>query len=595
MKRFLLIVLIFLNTELNAQTILSSRIVDWSHTGYEGIIPDSADVVDVTMFGGVGDGVTDNHPFIINAINSLGGNRGVIYFPPGNYLFQSTINLLDSVILRGSSSDSTHLVFDFAGTAGNNINITGSTSFPFTNVLSGFDKGSSSIVVADASNFLSGDYAEIQEDNGTWDTQPVSWADHSIGQIIRINFISGDTLFFDQSLRIRYDSSMHVQMRKFIPAKEIGIECMNISRRDSVASGLCINIYFDHAVNCWIRGVESSRSVGSHIEADASAHLEITGNYVHHSFAYDGVSTHGYGITLFKHTCECKLENNIMNHLRHSFSLQCGANGNVFGYNYSVDPNRSEFPSNFGADISLHGHYSYANLFEGNMVQNIMIDQTWGPSGPFNTFFRNRAELYGIIMTSGTMQSDSLNFVGNEITNTGPFMGNYTLYGNGKFEYGNNVRGTLTPAGTTTLNDSSYYLSSTPSFWTASSFPAIGEPVVFGSGSIPAKDRFTSGINFTSCSDQLPTSIRSNFYSEINIFPNPVTNEFSFSCSSFKGKKISMKMYDVLGEEVFLRSSGIDDSSSEIKVDVSALEKGIFLFTLSDGGNFFAVNKIVKE
>jgi hypothetical protein len=89
---------------------------------------------------------------------------------------------------------------------------------------------------------------------------------------------------------------------------------------------------------------------------------------------------HGYGIALYFHTSDCLIEDNIFRNLRHSLSFQCGANGNVVGYNYSRDPNRSEFPANYGADISMHGHYSYANLFEGNIVQNIQLDQTWGPS-----------------------------------------------------------------------------------------------------------------------------------------------------------------------------------------------------------------------
>ncbi len=110
----------------------------------------------------------------------------------------------------------------------------------------------------------------------------------------------------------------------------------------------------------------------------------------------------------------------VKRNLRHAMMVKTGANGNVFSYNYSKNVRRSEWPNNYGGDISLHGHYSYANLFEGNIVQNIMIDHYWGPSGPLNTFFRNRAELYGIIMTGGDpTTSDMQNFVGNEITNNG--------------------------------------------------------------------------------------------------------------------------------------------------------------------------------
>ena len=418
MKIILTLFLPFILFTAVSQTIPASRIADWSHAGYPGSIPSPSIILNVMNFGAVGDGINDDANSIRSAIDSLHGTRGVVYFPAGNYLVGSTIDLPDSVILRGESSDSSKIIFNFNGAVGNGFNITGSVSGVFTTIISGVDRGSNSIVVTDPSTFAAGDFAELIENNGTWDTDPVFWADNSVGQILHLTQVSGDTLFFDSPLRINYDTTLNVRIQKIIPAVEIGIECLQISRADNVAAGVCYNINFNYAANCWIRGLESNVSVGSHIEIDASTNISIRGCYVHHSYLYDGVSTHGYGITLFAHTGQCRIENNIMQHLRHSFSLQTGANGNVIAYNYSIDPNRSEFPSNYGADISLHGHYPFSNLFEGNIVQNIMLDQTHGPNGPFNTFFRNRAELYGILMTSGTIQNDSMNFVGNEVTNT---------------------------------------------------------------------------------------------------------------------------------------------------------------------------------
>ena len=539
---------------LSAQIIDPARTTNWSRAGYEGTIPNPANVIDVTSFGAIGDSLTDNHAFIVNAMNSLNGEQGVLYFPAGNYLIQSSITLNDSVVLRGASADSTHLIFDLSGVVGNCINTIGSVNSSFVHVLSGFNKNNSFVVVDSVSGFTAGDYAEIQQDNGTWDTQPVFWADQSIGQMIRIVSISGDSIFINPPLRIDYDSSLNVQIRKFIPAKETGIECLSITRRDSIATGVCFNIYFDHAVNCWVRGVESRKSIGSHIEADASSHIELTGNYLHHAFAYDGISTHGYGITLFKHTGDCKVENNILRYLRHSISLQCGANGNVVAYNYSTEPNRSEFPSNLGADISMHGHYPFSNLFEGNIIQTIQFDQTWGPSGPFNTFFRNRAELYGILMSSGAVNSDSQNFVGNEIPNTGVFLGNYSLAGSGHFEYGNNVRGVITPSGTIPLNDSSYYLRSIPAFWNITdAWPSIGDPILPGSGSIPAKVRFLSGVSLTSCSETLVTTIEAydKLYSWI-VYPNPSQGviKIKMNGNSLLGEKIRFLLTDVLGNKI---------------------------------------------
>lgn len=121
--------------------------------------------------------------------------------------------------------------------------------------------------------------------------------------------------------------------------------------------------------------------------------------------------------------------------------VKTGTNGNVFGYNYSIDPYRSETIHDYSGDVSLHGHYAFANLFEGNLVQNIIIDHYWGPSGPLNTFFRNRAELYGFIITSSDNPTNQQNIAGLEITNTNFLYGMYTISGEDHFEYGNFVTG----------------------------------------------------------------------------------------------------------------------------------------------------------
>ena len=513
--------LVFFATTNFAQTIPQSRTSNWQYAGYSNNLSSPTIILDVTQFGATGNGTTDDADAIRSAIDSLHGMRGVVYFPPGNFLLKSSLDLPDSIIIRGATSDSTHLIFNLNGVVGNAINISGSQSGVFTSVISGAERNSSKIVVSDPSNFTEGDYAELLENNGSWDTQPVFWADNSVGQILHLTRISFDTLFFDSPLRINYDSNLVIRVQKIIPAVEVGIECLKISREDNVASGVCINVFLNYAANCRIQGVESSLSIGSHIEADASTHITISGCYIHHSFLYDGVSTHGYGITLFAHTGQCLIENNIMKHLRHSFSLQTGANGNVIAYNYSTDPNRSESPANASADISLHGHFPYSNLFEGNIVQNIQIDQTHGPNGPYNTFFRNRVELYGIIISSGSVQNDSMTFVGNEVPNTGFLMGNYSLAGTGHFEFGNSIRGTLTPPGTSPLPDSSYFLQGPPPFWTSNSFPSVGIPNAIGSGSIPAKDRFMAGVNLTSCNSDINPRVELIDYLSFEIFPNP--------------------------------------------------------------------------
>ena len=303
-------------------------------------------------------------------------------------------------------------------------------------------------------------------------------------------------------LRITYESQLNPRIRKIDPRVNAGVECLKLKRLDQSTSGS--NIMISLAANCVVRGVESDKSVAAHVNIFQSTRILVEGNYFHHSFLYDGASQHGYGVTLNNHSGECLITNNIFDYLRHAMMVKTGANGNVFSYNYSNEVHRSEtFLPDYGGDISLHGHYAFANLFEGNIVQNIIIDHAWGPSGPYNTFFRNRAETYGIIFTSGdTTESDSQHIVGNDVTYHGLWFvgGPYTITGTGHIQHGNNIDGTIKPPGTGTLTDTSYYLTGEPVFWDVSnSWPSLGIPNTLGAGTIPAKARWDGGSGLTVC------------------------------------------------------------------------------------------------
>ena len=137
----------------------------------------------------------------------------------------------------------------------------------------------------------------------------------------------------------------------------------------------------------WIQNIESSYTQCHHISIEESVNIEIRDSYIHDSFDKGGGGT-GYGISLQQYVTNSLIENNILSDLRHSLIVQLGVNGCVFGYNFC----RRNYDNN-GFDvayISLHGNYPFVNLFEGNIVGYAHISDNWGPSGPGNTFFRNR-------------------------------------------------------------------------------------------------------------------------------------------------------------------------------------------------------------
>ena len=144
-----------------------------------------------------------------------------------------------------------------------------------------------------------------------------------------------------------------------------------------------------------------------------------------------------------------------------------------------------------------------------------MIDDSHGINGPYNTFFRNRADLYGIFMNSNPA-SNNQNIVGNEVTSNAPLQGMYTLAGNGHFTFGNNIKGTIMPNGTSPLNDTSYYKKNVPGFFNSYSvYPSIGIPNTISSGTIPAKQRQTEGTYLTDCRTNYPF-VFSNQYTTLS-------------------------------------------------------------------------------
>ncbi len=559
--------LIFLVSTGFSQTIPSNRIVDWSVAGMQNPVPSYSNVVDITTFGGVGDGVTNNSAFLANAIASLGGNAGVISFPKGVFRFTSSVSLADSVIIRGAASDSTTLLFDQGGVLNHSFNVygtQGSTVYSFT---TSSLNGTNVISLNQVNGIQPGDWLRIYFDDSALVVN--SWAYTSVGQIVKVQGVNGNQVTISGSFRRDYLFADSCKAVEISPISGVGFECFKIKRNDATTQQTQ-NIDFDRAVNCWVMGIESDSTNFAHIALNYCSNILITENYFHHSHAYGG-GGQGYGIVSQFATGECLIVNNIFKHLRHSMILQAGANGNVYAYNYSTDPFwvQSPFPAAAAGDLVLHGNHVFANLFEGNMVQNMVIDDSHGKNGPYNTFFRNRGELYGLVMNNNPATNDQ-NFVGNEITNNG--QGLYLLNGTNHFQYGNNVKGTITPAGPSTMPDSTYYLSAKPSFFTGP-WPSVGIPNAINSGTIPAKTNWLNG-QLTSCS--LPvtggTEVK-ELQLGILIYPNPAQDHVII-----KGVKGLFQLLDISGK-VVMRGSVRNPE----RIDLSGLSEGVYSLVMLDG------------
>lgn len=571
---------ILCTSQVFSQPIPVYQLVDWSVAGLLEEIPEPLNMVNVLDYGAFGDGIHNDSPAIQEAINDLNENAGILYFPSGSYFLIEPIVAYSGLVIRGEGADETNLKFFLTSDNQNAIIVSASQTSEFQGMISGYEMGSFQIEISNTNGLEAGDFLELRQENGDWDIVPINWAEKVVGQIVQIASINGNEITLVHPLRFEYSGEFQPEIRKIEAIQNVKIENLKIERLDEPQDGGGKNMYFAYAVNCQISGVESVKSQGSHIYLTHSSNVYIFGNYLHDAFLYDGVDTRGYGITLNMHSGEVLVENNIFKNLRHSMVVKTGANGNVFSYNYSREPHRSEPISDFCGDISLHGHYAYANLFEENICQNIIIDHYWGPSGPNNTFFRNRTELYGLIMTSNSIsETHNQCFVGNEIANSFPY-GFYTLTGSGHFEYGNNDGGTCIPAGTSDLEDMSYFYSERPWFLDMEfPFPAIGFPSLLNQYSNPAKERWLAGgqmtveLEHTVGVEQIEK--QANFV--VQIRENPCRHTLFLDIQNFKNSS-EYRIYNINGQ---LEQQGIMKiQQSEAKINIGQLSSGVYLIQI---------------
>ncbi len=535
-KKIFTIILALLALAGTAQIIPSGRTADWHLSGITDSINYDHNQIKLSNLNTAGN--TDVSADIQQALDQMAASGGTVLLPEGFFVLNQSLKIPSGVRLKGSGSDSTVLIPDLPQQQ-NAININGTSSQKNVAINDWFSKGSDSLLLETGHNISVDDFVEITQDNGAWDTKPANWGSLATGTISRVVSVSGNKIRLLTPLSMALDSGLNPRIIPFSPLRDAAVECLSIRWEKNNDAGSSHAIHMDYAWNCRITGVESEKSPGAHIRISRSAHNNIFGNYIHHSYKYNGSGTRGYGLMLTHHASYNRIENNIFEHLRHAMMTKAGANTNVLAYNYSASVYREEYPYDAASDISLHGHYSYANLFEGNIVQNIAIDHYWGPSGPHNTFFRNRAEHYGIVITQGSpLTTSSQNFVGNEVNMNAGFLGQYIITGSDHFEYGNNIKGINLPSNTTTLNDSSLYLPAEPPYWDFTiPWPPIGYPNALEANENPAKSRYDSGQNITLCRcDTISAPKTTGFLNpskeEFKIYPNPAVHTITIDCDA---------------------------------------------------------------
>lgn len=445
----------------------------WNKAGLRTPPPTPVQTVSVRDYGAVGDGQHDDSAAFDSAMAAV-AKPGVVAIPAGTYRLARTLTPASGVVLRGEGAKASFLVFNMGGSADPLIDFTTYNSRSWSSLTQDAPLGATAMTLASASGIVVGDVMEIEQQNdpAKMYTDPEwnqDWAQSVVGQFAVVTAISGKTVSLDRPLRAAYATSLSARARVYRMGKNVGIEDLAIRREDpSGSSG--DTIHFKYAFNCWVRRVESLDTVSAHVYAESSAAIEVRDSTFKRSHDY-GDGGRGYGVNLGRHVSDCLVENNVFNTLRHAMVVSQGANGNVFGYNAS-SVRKCESENWTPCDISIHGHYPFRNLFEGNLVEEIDVTDYWGPAGPGNVFLRNVVSQEGIeIMDASHDQA----VLGNLLLSSGPLRVESGI--TGVVLAANTILPATSPDGgcDVTAVPDSLYLAAKPSFFASTSWPLLAD------------------------------------------------------------------------------------------------------------------------
>jgi hypothetical protein len=415
--------------------IPSSRMVDWSHAGIPGGIPSTNWPIYKTLSPGGGN---DDSVAIQNAINAA-PTGSVVLLAPGTYkihrsstvcqgysddfasgVYEAGLCLTKAVVLRGSGPDQTILQYgDGANIVSMGQTYLSASQVVFIPITSGSNKGSTQITLQSAAGITLGSYLVVTQTNPTdSDGNPLvniagytnscsncghGLSNNVMSQIDKVTGVTGNTIYLERPLYFDYTNSPAAYKLPMI--ENAGLENLRLQPTASSGTGIVFkNINLEACAHCWVHNVESDMAVDrAHVYLSDVYGSEISNNYLNDGFSHNSGET--YAVFLEFRASENLIQNNIIRKARHSTAMS-GGSGNVFGYNYLLDPYMGEDPNSL-PEGRTHAAHPYMNLWEGNVASSIELDFVHGSSS-HNTLFRNYYNLTSTNPSTGQPMTSGL-------------------------------------------------------------------------------------------------------------------------------------------------------------------------------------------
>lgn len=442
-----------------------------------------------------------------------------VYLPAGLYRTNATILMPNRVALRGAGPTLTTIKCYYDGDA---VYMSGSMNEQPSNIVSGYAKGSTQIVVASGTNFATGDLVIIDQLNdpsfvnivGSEDT--CTWCDRydtgtrALGEMNRIVSKSVNTLNLELPLLNEYSGAYVPRacpIGKYASggvAESAGVEDLAITHSNPSWTNT-VAVHFHVAYGCWVKrcNLYGQAHKGVWLYGMCLA-CEVRDSYIHDFTQFD--SDHGYPIGCQYQSSYNLFENNIIK-MGHGACIfgSAGSAGNVVGYNY-VHSTKHYQTDWFIQAFGDHGAHPFMNLFEGNIVGKFAFDFIHG-SGSHEFVFRNHVTGQNpeVAVTSNLSAIEveswhyKMSFVGNALTYPGNpnapwLLTSQSLTLNSMLRHGNYDFATGSTAWDGTISargiPSSLYLNAKPAWFGSLVWPTIGPDIVGFVKPIPAKARW---------------------------------------------------------------------------------------------------------
>lgn len=205
-----------------AQLIPQDRRIIWEgNVGVEGGIPERTTIYTTLDASTCGNGANDASSAIQTSLDNC-PNDQVVYLSAGTYRLSSTVRLGSQVTLRGTGQDQTILLADDISVA---VMIGREYRSPSAiDIVSGYTKGSTQLVLADAGSLLVGKYIRIDElnDPGIPVTNTgvgtCTWCSRENGtraraQVARITAKAGNTITISPGMYFTFSSGNNPQVQ----------------------------------------------------------------------------------------------------------------------------------------------------------------------------------------------------------------------------------------------------------------------------------------------------------------------------------------------------------------------------------------------